>query len=574
MAKNIWHLMCNVHNGPFLSLPTSKPRPLIMRFFCVLVILLMVGCDSSTDPAFMDKEDTPPAPTGRAVAVTITANEGRVPISPYIYGSSQDIGATDVWTVRRLGGNRMTGYNWENDFSNAGSDYMHSSDTYMLSLFGIGGSNSGSNTAPARVVTHFHDQSLAMGAESIITLQLAGYVSADQQGAVGTGQVAPSSRWVQIVTQKDTPLETTPDLSDDVVYMDELIHFLKDKYGAASSGSGIRWYALDNEPGLWAETHPRIHPDPVRAAELVDQSIALALAVKTIDPDAKIVGPALYGFAAYETLQGAPDWEQEKTGRWFIDYYLDRMREAEITYGQRLLDVLDIHWYPEATGDHRIVAHNATTEKDVQARLQAPRTLWDPSYIEDSWIGQWKQDFLPLIPSIQASIDTYYPGTQLGITEYNYGASNDISGGIAQADVLGLFGTLSLDLATLWLLNDQNAYLSAAFNIYRNYDGAGATFGATSIDVGLADKELNSVYASIHGDDASQMHIIALNKHLTEAADFTFDIASDAAFSEAEVWMYDASSPQIRSLASQNIDAGNKLLYSVPPMTVMHFVLK
>ncbi|MFK7845385.1 MAG: hypothetical protein AB8G77_08795 [Rhodothermales bacterium] len=170
------------------------------------------------------------------------------------------------------------------------------------------------------------------------------------------------------------------------------------------------------------------------------------------------------------------------------------------------------------------MADNATTEKDVQARLQVPRTLWDPSCIEDSWIGQWKQDFLPLIPSIQASIDTYYPGTQLGITEYNY--------------------------------------------------GAGASFGATSIDVGLADKELNSVYASIHGDDASQMHIIALNKHLTEAADFTFDIASDAAFSEAEVWMCDASSPQIRSLASQNIDAGNKLLYSVPPMTVMHFVLK
>lgn len=541
-----------------------------MRLCCVLVVCLMIGCDSSTDPELMENEDTPPVPTGRAVAVAINANEGRTPISPFIYGSSQDIGANDVWTVRRLGGNRMTGYNWENDYSNAGSDYMHSSDTYMLSLFGI----QGSNTTPARVMSHFHDQSLAMGAESLITLQLAGYVSADQQGTVGAGQVAPSSRWVQVAPQKNAPFETLPDRLDDVVYMDELVHFLKNKYGGAASGQGVRWYALDNEPGLWVETHPRIHPEPVSAAELVDQSIALALAIKTVDPDAKITGPALYGFAAYENLQGAPDWEQEKTGRWFIDYYLDRMREAEITRGLRLLDVLDIHWYPEATGDNRIVAENATTEKDIQARLQAPRTLWDPAYVEDSWIGQWKQDFLPLIPNIQASIDTYYPGTQLGITEYNYGASNAISGGIAQADVLGLFGRYSLDLATLWLLGDNNDYASAAFSLYRNYDGAGATFGDTSIDVDLADIEMNTVYASIHGDDASQMHIVALNKHSTEIADFTFSIESDAAFAEAEVWMYDASSPQVRSLASQAVDAGNKLSYSVRPMTAMHFVLK
>ena len=39
-----------------------------------------------------------------------------------------------------------------------------------------------------------------------------------------------------------------------------------------------------------------------------------------------------------------------------------------------------------------------------------------------------------------AKIAAHYPGTKLSISEYNYGAGGDISGGIAQADVLGVFG--------------------------------------------------------------------------------------------------------------------------------------
>jgi len=59
----------------------------------------------------------------------------------------------------------------------------------------------------------------------------------------------------------------------------------------------------------------------------------------------------LYGFAAYETLQSAPDWGTEGEGyRWFIDYYLDKMKKASDEEGKRLLDVLDVHWYPEARG--------------------------------------------------------------------------------------------------------------------------------------------------------------------------------------------------------------------------------
>ena len=59
--------------------------------------------------------------------ITIDLTAGGKPISPYIYGINQygnqnkykQVKATAV----RQGGNRTTAYNWENNASNAGSDW-------------------------------------------------------------------------------------------------------------------------------------------------------------------------------------------------------------------------------------------------------------------------------------------------------------------------------------------------------------------------------------------------------------------------------------------------------------------
>ena len=533
----------------------------------LLCMLFIAGCDSS-DPNVVEEEI--PIQASRSIEVSINTSEGRQAISPYIYGSNQELSSTDAFTVRRIGGNRLTGYNWENDYSNAGEDWMHSSDIFLLNNSGLTESSSQS----AVVMTNFHDQSIAMGAESIITLQMAGYVAADKNGNVSAGQTAPSFRWKQVAFTKDAPFDAQPDRTDDTVYMDEFVQFMVNRYGSAASETGVQWYSLDNEPGLWASTHPRIHPEPLKVTDLVDRSIELALAVKAVDPDAKIVGPALYGFAAYETLQGAPDWEQERTGKWFIEYYLEKMREAEQTHGIRLLDVLDVHWYPEARGDNRITLNDGSeTTNDALARLQAPRTLWDASYVEDSWIGQWKQAFLPIIPTLQESIESYYPGTKLGITEYNYGAGNSISGGLAQVDVLGVFGTSGIHLATLWRLNGEHRYTSSAFTLYRDYDGQGSVYGNTAVQVDLADKETFSVYASIHDDNDEQLHIMVVNKHMEDATAFTFTTESSSSYSEADIWFFDQRSPLVQQASSQSI-SGETFNYTVPAQTAMHFVLK
>ena len=91
---------------------------------------------------------------------TINTNLNRMPISPYIYGSN---GQSNDWalniTARRLGGNRMTGYNWENNYSNAGTDYLNESDDYMPFIMNLPNNQ---YLVPNACLMAFHDTSVAM----------------------------------------------------------------------------------------------------------------------------------------------------------------------------------------------------------------------------------------------------------------------------------------------------------------------------------------------------------------------------------------------------------------------------
>ena len=132
---------------------------------------------------------------------------------------------------------------------------------------------------------------------------MAGYVSADKDGSVKEDEVAPSNRWKKVAFRKDGELSLTPDTTDDTVYMDEYVNFIVNTLGDAKSETGIQGYSLDNEPVLWNDTHPLLHPEEVTNSELVSKSIELAKVVKEIDPDAEVFGPAFWGMLPCMNMQ-------------------------------------------------------------------------------------------------------------------------------------------------------------------------------------------------------------------------------------------------------------------------------
>jgi O-glycosyl hydrolase len=194
--------------------------------------------------------------------------------------------------------------------------------------------------------------------------------------------------------------------------------------------------------------------------------------------------------------------------------------------------------------------------------------------VENSWIAQsLGNQAINLLPRLKNKITTNYPGTKLGITEYNYGGANHISGAIAQADVLGIFGREGLYAATLWRLESSNDFIYGGFDAFRNYNGTNGSFGDTSIRATNSDPVNTSVYASVDAGNAARMVVVAINK---TGGVLTAGIAVTHAtqFHAAQVYALTSANPvPQRILPDINITLTNAFQYSMPANSVTTLVL-
>ena len=265
--------------------------------------------------------------------------------------------------------------------------------------------------------------------------------------------------------------------------------------------------------------------------------------------------------------------------------YLERLRQEERSTGRRLLDVLDVHWYPAGGAEGQQVGNDVAQQSPEMewARLQAPRSLWDSTYDEHSWVTEVQSGPIHLLPLLRDKIATHYPGTKLAITEYYYGRGGDISGGIAQADVLGIFGREGVFAATLWPNAGLSAvpyggnparayaYVIGAFRMFRDFDGRGGRFGRLGLDAHTSDVPGSSVYASTDDPSASRVVIVALNK-LSRGRVAMIDLSGSQAWSRVEVFTLTGSAPEPRQQPAPAIE-GRSLRYAMPPLSVSTIVL-
>jgi hypothetical protein len=417
---------------------------------------------------------------------------------------------------------------------------------------------------------------LANNAAEIVTVPTIGYVAADKNGGGDVNQTPNylATRFKQSVPKKNNAFTLTPDASDGFVYQDEWVNFLKNMYPAAFSTTNQKiFFSLDNEPDLWFHTHARLRGGtnsdgtPITYAEIVQRSTDYATAIKDVAPTALVFGPVNYGWAGITGLQNASD----AAGRDFMDFYLAQMASKGIAAGRRLLDVLDVHWYPEDFANGHRIIDTDTSDPVVAARLNAPRSLWDETFTEPSWIGN-NTGPVRLLRRLQAKIDAQYPGTRMAITEYNYGGNQHISGGIAQADVLGVFGREGLFAANLWRLSDDNSYTWGGFEMYRNFDGRGGAFGDTSIQAVSSDTSQTSVYASVDAAMPDRMVVVMINR-TASAQSAGMRIWHTVRFSNAKIYTLTSASSQPKAAGTIALSQKNALQYIMPAYSVSTLVL-
>ncbi|MFB9235246.1 glycoside hydrolase family 44 protein [Plantactinospora siamensis] len=446
------------------------------------------------------------------LTLSVDASAARHAISPDVYGmngADPTLAAEIGMPVARWGGNSSSRYNFKNHTYNTGSDW------YFENI--VAGAD---KTVEAMVKSN-----LDRGIRPVVTVPMVGWVSKDSPSDHPFNCGFPKTRFPEQDSfdqwdancgngkLNDTNLTgSVPEdtsIPADESFDGEMVSHLVSQFGTAAKG-GVPIYELDNEPVLWNSTHRDVHPDPVSYDEMGGKGTKTAAVIKAADPSAAVLGPSGWGYCEWVAsgVDGcAPGTDAAAHGGLKLaPWYLKNMKDYSDAHGgKRYLDYFDEHYYPQISGG---------TDADSNAlRLRSTRSLWDPTYVEESWIGPSGVNAPPLqfIRQMKSWVDQYYPGTKTSITEYNWGALDTMNGALAEADVLGIFGREGLDLATIWgdpKPTDPAAY---SFRMYRNYDGAGGRFGDVSVSAASTDQDQLAVYGAQRTADGA-LTLMVLNK--------------------------------------------------------------
>lgn len=525
---------------------------------------------------------TPPPPPSEAITLTVDATTGRHPISPYIYGmnwAGEALAQELALPVNRWGGNATTRYNYQTDISN------HAMDWYFENI-----KESDAATPPAdSAANRFIEQNQRTGTDTLLTLPISGYVANGVDRACGFsvqkyGAQTDTDPWQpdcgngvrangERITGND-PADTS--IAAPPAFVAGWIDFLAQRYGPSNAG-GVRFFNLDNEPDIWWETHRDALPVGWKYQEFRDLTFEFAAAIKQADPTALLLGPVVngwtyYWYGAYDGQRedwATPDDRLANGDMDFVPWYLQQMKAYEDQHGTRLLDYLDLHYYPQGG----VALTGAGNSAKQERRLRSTRSLWDANYVDESWIKDAGPDggIVRLLPRMREWVAQYYPGTKLAITEYNWGALNHINGALAQADVLGIFGREGLDLATLWEPPKANEPGAFAFRMYRNYDGQGSQFGETSVHAGSTDQGKLAVYAAQRGSDGA-LTIMVINKS-TSPIEGALKLNGTAESGYAQLYRYGvADLTQIERGADLSFD-GSELVTTYPAQSISLLVI-
>lgn len=523
--------------------------------------------------------------TSGPVAITIDAARNRRAINPLIYGvafaSTSQLNELNA-PLNRWGGNTTTRYNWQLNADNRGNDW------YFQCI-------AGSSATPGADADNFVSSTRSGGAEPILTIPMIDWMPklgpgrsklASYSIAKYGPQVGNDWQWMPdagngIGTNAGTTWLITTNNPNDAnfltnsAFQQAWVRHLTNRWGRATNG-GVRYYCMDNEHALWHSTHRDIHPVGATMQEIRNKLFDYGTKVKAVDPSAQLLAPEEWGWPGY--LYSGYDWQwagdhgnwnpasfpdRAANGGWdYGPWLLNQARLYEQTNGVRLLDAFTLHIYPQGANQF---TDDVSTGTQL-GRNRSTRALWDTNYVDESWVNA----IIKLIPRMRDWVAAYYPGTKIGVTEYNWGAENHINGATAQADLLGIFGREGLDLGTRWTTPAASTPTFKAMKLYRNYDGNKSTFGDTSVFAGGPNPDNIATFAALRSTDGA-LTIMAINKQLTSNAPVAITLTNFLSAGPAQVWRL-TSANAISQLSDVAI-TGNVLSNTLPAQSITLFIV-
>ena len=323
------------------------------------------------------------------VAVNAAANVHA--IDPNIYGtafaSTAQLNDLNL-PLNRNGGNASDTYSYQQDATNRGSDWFFES---------IASGNGNGQGMDAWI-----NETLAGGAQPSITLNLFDWAAknavSSTLGSFSGRRVRPAAvrrpvehrTWAtaSAPTAPTSPAttRTSPTSPNSPAIEQVWIQHLITTFGNSQNG-GVQYYTLGNEPGLWNHTHRDIHPDRRHAHGAARPRHRLRVDGQVARPERQDPRASRSG-AGRTTSSAAPtprpqNWGATYNGLNAQTWLLDQMRQHDDRHRASGCSTTS-----RCTSTRR-AASSATTSPPTCSclRNRSTRSLWDPNYVDESWIA-------------------------------------------------------------------------------------------------------------------------------------------------------------------------------------------
>ena len=454
-----------------------------------------------------------PAISLAAIEVRVDSKAGIQKISPYIFGKNisglndaetsdpAKIAAEDS-TIKRMNeigfrffrannGNNATRYNWRKkltvhpDWYN--NVYAHDWDITAKTIQDkLPGANAMyafqlSGYAASSVDYNFNDwdfyQTNSSWAKSTLDLAGGGVASADGQTALKTGDYS--------LYNEEWPADSTVAI---------LNHWKDD---VKLDMKRFEYWSMDNEMEIWSGTHSDL-PLTVTQQFLVERYLDVAKKAKKAWKDIKLTGPVAANEWQWCGVDSDPNAAEERNYCW-LEYFIKKVAEAQKASGVKLLDVLDIHWYP--------------TEKTYEDRINWHRVFFDTTYVypgangikkvNGGWDNSIVKEFI--FKRLNDWMNAYFGknhGIGLGLTETDLTTDDAMLTALIYASFLGTFMDNGVELFTPWSWGDGMDEVAHLFIRY------GHEFRVASTS---SNDSLVSAYSSVT-ESQDSMTIILVNR--------------------------------------------------------------
>lgn len=515
------------------------------------------------------------------VSVAVDATAELKPISPFLYGKNnclsdnpanplsssewQQLRDLGITIFRENGGNNSTKYNWRRKLSSHpnwyNNVYPHDWDYASESIE--------SHIPSAQVMWAFQ---LAGKAAKTTVYNFNDWIyngsqwwEGVEQNLCGGGQVNPAGG-------SDALVDGNPDLYLENWTADSTVMILDHWFAPGGKGldsTHLRYWNMDNEPEIWQGTHDDIWPGQPDAGTFMQMYFDAAKKARSKYPGIKLMGPVPANEWQWYNWNGSKINYKGHQYVW-LEYFILRVAEEQQISGIRLLDVLDIHFYPAETipADivqlHRVFFDENYNYPGANGVKRSGDGIWDNSITKEyifKRCNDWLEEYMGPGHGVKLSV------SEIGIE----GSDPDLTASW-YASTIGEFAKNGVEILTPWTWKRG---MNEVLHLFSHYSENFYIDGASSQEMYV------SAYPTISADRDS-LTVFIVNRHLTEMKDITLNLnnfpVQDGIYKMYQ--LYDL--PLQETFVSHTVNAlhvsdliitNNRIEIQIPPLSVTAVVL-